>query len=67
MAYGKKSLMLSDKDTLLRVIEELQLKLKKKNIELTRARARLIAARTRVMKMKHTVEFQRRRIIELYS
>jgi hypothetical protein len=67
MANGKKTLMLSDKETLLHVIEELQLKLKKKNTELSRARIKLKAARTRMMKMKHTVEFQRKRIIELYS
>lgn len=66
MAYSKKTLMLSDKETLLHIIEQLQLKLKKKNMELTRVKVKLIAARTRVMKMKHTVEFQRQRIIELY-
>jgi hypothetical protein len=67
MAHGKKDLMLSDKETLIKVIEELQLKLKKKNLELNRARTKLSLAKTRVMKMKDTVEFQRKRIIELYS
>ena len=67
MAYGKKDLMLSDKETLLQVIEELQLKLKKKNLVLHRTRLKLNAARNTVLKMKDTVEFQRNRIIELYN
>jgi hypothetical protein len=67
MAYSKKNLMLSDQETLLLVIEELQLKLKKKNNELNTARTKLSLAKTRVMKMKDTVEFQRKRIIELYT
>lgn len=66
MARGTKDLMLSDKETLLQLIEELQSKLKKKNTELYRARLKLRQARSRMMKMKDTVEFQRKRIIELY-
>jgi hypothetical protein len=66
MARGIKDLMLSDKETLLQLIDELQTKLKKKNFELNRARTKLSQARARMMKMKDTVEFQRKRIIELY-
>lgn len=66
MARGIKDLMLSDRETLLRLIEELQKKLKKKSLELNRARTKLSQARARMTKMKDTVEFQRKRIIELY-
>jgi hypothetical protein len=66
MARGIKDLMLSDKETLLQFIDELQTKLKKKNFELNRARTKLNQARARMMKMKDTVEFQRKRIIELH-
>lgn len=66
MARGTKDLMTSDKETLLQLIEELQGKLKKKKQELNRARIKLNQARSRMMKMKDTVEFQRKRIIELY-
>jgi hypothetical protein len=67
MAYLKKELKSGDKEMLLQVIEELQLKLKKKNSELHRVRTKLNVARTRMIKMKDTVEFQRKRIIELYA
>lgn len=66
MARGTKDLMTSDKETLLQLIEELQSKLKKKSTELHRVRLKLRQARSRMMKMKDTVEFQRKRIIELY-
>ncbi len=66
MARGTKDLMLSDKETLLQLIEELRGKLKKKKQELNRTRIKLSQARSRMMKMKDTVEFQRKRIIELY-
>lgn len=61
-----KDLMLSDKETLLKVIEELNGKLKKKKMQLHRTRLKLRQAKSRMMKMKDTVEFQRKRIIELY-
>jgi hypothetical protein len=67
MAYKKKELMLSDKELLLQVIDELQSKLKKKSMELYRVRAKLTASRRQVMKMKDTVMFQRKRILELYN
>ena len=66
MARDTKDLMLSDKETLLKVVDELRMKLKKKNLELHRVRTKLNHARSRMMKMKDTVEFQRRRIIELH-
>ena len=67
MGYAKKDLMLSDKGTLLQVIEVLQSKLKRKNHELNQMRTKLNLAKTRLNKMKDTDEFQRKRIIELYN
>jgi hypothetical protein len=66
MAHALKDLMLSDKETLLQLIQDLRIKLKKKNLDLNRTRTKLNQARARMMKMKATVEFQRKRIIELY-
>jgi|GEM_PF-2464676 len=66
MAYSKKELRNIDKDGLLQVIDDLQLKLKKRNTELHRARTRLKVARSKMLKMKDTVAYQRRRILELY-
>jgi hypothetical protein len=67
MAYGKKDLLLYDRESLLHIIEELQLKLKKRNVELNLSRTKLRLLRGRVVKMKGIVEFQRKRILELYS
>jgi hypothetical protein len=66
MAYRKKKLMSSDTETLVKIIEQLQLKLKKRKIDLDRTRTKLNVARAMVMRMRDTVEFQRKRIIELY-
>jgi hypothetical protein len=66
MAYQKKIGMTSDKETLMQMVIELQLKLKKKKEELHRTRVNLKTARTKMAKMKSTVVFQRNRILELY-
>jgi hypothetical protein len=62
----KENLMLRDRDALIQMIEYLQVKLERKNADLVRVRLKLNAAKTRVMKMKDTVAFQRRRILELH-
>jgi hypothetical protein len=67
MRYKKKDLLLSDKETLVEVINELQLKLRAKNAALKKTQSKLVEARGKVLKMKDTVQFQRRRIVELYS
>jgi hypothetical protein len=56
-----------DREILLKEVEELQQKLKKRNSELTLARTRLRIAKTRLIKLKGTVKFQRDRIVELYA
>ena len=66
MANAKKELVLSDRETLIQVIDDLQAKLKKKKMELHKTRLKLNATKEKVVKMKGTVEFQRNRIIELY-
>jgi hypothetical protein len=66
MNYSKKTLRESDKDELVAMIHDLQDKLKKKNTELTRTRKKLNTAKSTIRRMKGTVEFQRKRIIELY-
>lgn len=66
MSYPKKKVQLSDKDSLVEMVLDLQTKLKDKNAELIRVRAKLNSTKGRVVKLKDTVEYQRRRIIELY-
>ncbi|MEO7992209.1 MAG: hypothetical protein ABI663_21845 [Chryseolinea sp.] len=66
MMYTKKNVMERDKDSLIQIVIDLQLKLKKKNEEILRTRTKLNAARTRMQKMDETVRFQRNRILELY-
>jgi len=66
MAYPKKKIDLSDKDALVEMVHDLQDRLKRKNEDLSRARKKLNAAKSTIMRMKNTVEYQRKRIIELY-
>ena len=66
MSYTKKQIHESDREALIQMVAELQTKLKKRNAELLHARTKLHAARSRMTKMKDTVEFQRKRILELY-
>jgi hypothetical protein len=66
MIHKKKNLILSDRETLLQVIDELQLKLRKKNADIMHLRTKLTSAKAQLSKMKDTVQFQRKRILELY-
>jgi hypothetical protein len=66
MTYTKRNVMESDKDSLIQIVIDLQLKLKKKNAEILRTRTKLSAARTKILKMEETIRFQRNRIVELY-
>lgn len=66
MSYNKRDLVLHDREKLVELVDELRLKLKKKNVELNLARTKLRIAKARVVKMKDIVETQRRRIIDLY-
>ena len=66
MSYTRKNVMTSDKDALVQMVFDLQMKLKKKNEELHRARVKLNGAKSRMIKMKDALEFQRKRILELY-
>ncbi|HYC86293.1 MAG TPA: hypothetical protein VEB86_13765 [Chryseosolibacter sp.] len=67
MTYSKKRLKMSDRETLIQIVEELQHKLKVRNLELRRARTRLRATKGRMSKMQDTVQFQRQRILQLYA
>jgi hypothetical protein len=66
MRYAKKDLRQQDREALIEIIEELQVKINKRNSELQIARTKLGVARSRVLKMKDTVQFQRKRILELH-
>ena len=66
MAYTKRNVNESDKDSLVQIVIDLQLKLKKKNAELHLVKTKLNVSRTKMHKMEETVRFQRQRIIELY-
>ncbi len=56
-----------EKHELLEFAEQLQEKLSKRTKELFSTRQRLSVTRTRLRKMKDTVQFQRQRILELYQ
>jgi predicted nuclease with TOPRIM domain len=66
MSYPKKIIQSSDKESLVEMVLDLQSKLKDKNAELLRVRTKLNSAKSRVIKLKDTVEYQRQRILELY-
>ena len=56
-----------DKEHLLQVVAILQEKLKRKNEQLYRTRLRLNHVKGKLTKMKETVNYQRRRLLELYQ
>jgi hypothetical protein len=62
-----KELIMCEKAQLIGIIEELQQKLKRKNTELHSARVKLRSAKGKLTKMKDTVAYQRKRILELYQ
>lgn len=66
MPHSKKTLQASDKVELIEMISDLEGRLKRKHAELMRTRRKLNTAKATVRRMKVTVEFQRKRIIELY-
>jgi hypothetical protein len=67
MPYTKKAINDSGREALIQMVIELQEKLTKRNTELHQTRTKLRTARSRMVKMKDTVEFQRNRILELLS
>ncbi len=67
MTYTRKIVLTSDKETLIDIVDNLQLKLKKKNAILFHTRTKLKSTKDKMMKLKNTVDFQRKRILELYS
>ena len=66
MAYTRKVVLTSDKETLIEIVGNLQLKLKNKNAKLFHTRTKLKSTKNKMMKLKNTVDFQRKRILELY-
>lgn len=54
-----------EKEYLVVLLEDLQTRLTKKNDQLKETRMKLNSARSKLEKMKSTVEFQRKRLIEL--
>lgn len=56
-----------DKENLLLVITVLQEKLKRKNEQLHRTQIKLNAAKGKLSRMKDTVAYQRKRLLELYQ
>ena len=54
-----------EKKYLVELLLDLQTRLSKKNDQLKETRLKLNSARSRLEKMKSTVEFQRQRLIEL--
>lgn len=54
-----------EKEYLITLLEDLQTRLQRKNEQLKETRAKLNSARTRLEKMKSTVEYQRKKILEL--
>ena len=63
----KDNLEEQEKQELVRLVDELQSKLKKKKLELYKTRVKLNSAKSRLRKMKDTVLHQRNRILELYN
>jgi hypothetical protein len=63
----KPTLTVSEQNTLIEMVAELESKLKKRNAQLRQARTRLNVAKVRISKMKETVAFQRQRILELHQ
>jgi hypothetical protein len=62
----RKNLSGCDKPELIEMVKQLQVKLKSKKEELQKARAKLNVTRTKLVRLKDTVIYQRKRILELY-
>jgi hypothetical protein len=66
MIYPRRNIMDSEKEVLVQMVIDLQHKLERKSAALQRVRQKLSVAKSKMTKMKGTVEFQRKRILELY-
>jgi hypothetical protein len=55
-----------DKPELIEIVKQLQIKLKSKKDELQKVKTKLSITRTKLVKLKDTVIYQRKRILELY-
>ena len=64
---GKKRLHECEREELILIVEELQQKLKKKKDELIKAKGRINSIKSKVLKLKATIAYQRKRILELYQ
>jgi hypothetical protein len=62
----RKDLSGCDKPELIEMVKQLQVKLKSKKEELQKVRAKLNVTRTKLVGLKDTVIYQRKRIVELY-
>jgi hypothetical protein len=67
MRYSKKNLELLKKSELIQIIDELHVKIGKKNSSMRKLQVRLNNARMRVQKMNDTVRYMRKRLLELYQ
>lgn len=56
-----------DKENLLLIIAVLQAKLKRKNDQLHRTQIKLNTTKGKLVRMKDTVVYQRKRLLELYQ
>ncbi len=56
-----------EKEHLIKLLEDVANRLKKRNFELRTTRDKLRAIRMRYVKAKTTIEYQRERIIQLYG
>jgi len=66
MPYQKKELLEYNHNTLISIIEELQLRMVQRNSKLKDVRSKLRTMRSKVMKMKGMLQTQAKRILELY-
>jgi hypothetical protein len=66
MHPSKKNLTLLKKNELIVIIDELNVKIGKKNGAMRRLQARLNNAKMRMRRMNDTVRYMRKRILELY-
>jgi hypothetical protein len=67
MFISRKKLSHSDREDLIRIIDTLSEKIRKKNEDLARVRGKLKQTKSRLLKMQTVISYQRKRIVELYS
>ena len=66
MTEHEKIIAAIDKELLVQMVTDLESKLKKKNAEILIIRTKLRSNRVKMMKMKNTILYQRKRIVDLY-